>query len=124
MQLSVISNQILKDIIDTAMVSTTEEVTNNSPNVPITLTSVKKQSARKSLCLFTKILDVKQKTAKRRIVAAKFKHRAMKIGTIQWTQKSEEGIQKSMSRSNVICVPSTASRAIIHSRLTARARPP
>ena len=79
--------QNLKDILDAAMVSTTEGVTDNSPNVPLTPTPVKKKSPRKSLCLFTNILDVKPKTAKRRIVAAKSKRRAMKVGTSQWTNK-------------------------------------
>ena len=53
--------QKLKYIIDDAMVSTPEGVKDNSPNVPITSTSVKKPSARKSLCLFTNILDFRKK---------------------------------------------------------------
>ena len=53
-----------------------------------TSTPVKKPSARKSLCLFTNILDVKPKTEKRHIVAAKSKRRAMNVGTIQWTKKT------------------------------------
>ena len=61
----------LKDILDDAIVSTPEGVTDNSPNVPMASTLVKKPSDRKSLCLFTNILDVKQKTSKRHIVAAK-----------------------------------------------------
>ena len=63
--------QNLKDIIDAAILSTPEGVTDNSPNVHMTSKPVKKPSARKSLCLFTNILDVKPKTAKRRFVAAK-----------------------------------------------------
>ena len=61
----------LKDIIDDAMVLTPEGDTNNSPNVPLTLTPEKKPSARKSLCLFTNILYVKPRIAKSRIVAEK-----------------------------------------------------
>ena len=72
--------QNLKDIVDAAMVSTPEEVTDNSPNSPIISTSVNKPSARKSLCLFTNILDVKPKTEKCRIVAAKYKRRAINVG--------------------------------------------
>ena len=53
--------QKLKYIIDDDMVSTTEGVKYNSPNVPITSTPVKKPSARKSLCLFTNILDFRKK---------------------------------------------------------------
>ena len=72
------------------MVSTPEVVIDNSSNVPMTSTPVKKKkSARKSLCLFTNILDVKLKTAKRRILPAKFKRRAMKVCTIQWTKKTK-----------------------------------
>ena len=77
--------QNLKDYIYAYMVSTPEEVIDDSPHVPMISTTVKKPSASKSLCLFTKILYVKPKTAKRRIVAAKSKHRAMKVGTSQWT---------------------------------------
>ena len=63
--------QNLKDILEAAILSTPEEVTDNSPNVHMSSTPVKKPSARKSLCLFTKILDVKPTTSKRRFVAAK-----------------------------------------------------
>ena len=72
------------------MVSTTEIVTDNSTNVTTTSTPVKKPSARKSLCLFTNILDVKPKTAKLRIVATESKRRAMKVGTNQWTKKTKQ----------------------------------
>ena len=71
------------------MVSTPDGVTDNSPNLPMTSTPVNKPSARKSLCLFTKILDVKPKTAKQRIVAAKSKRRAMKVVTSQRTNKEK-----------------------------------
>ena len=63
------------------MVSTPEGVIDNSPNLHMASTPVKKLSVRKSLCLFTNIFDVKNKAAKRRIVAAKSKHKAMKLGT-------------------------------------------
>ena len=63
--------QNLKDIIDDAMVSTTEGGTDNSPNMPMSPALVKKPSARKSMCLFTNIWDVKPKTAKLRNVIAK-----------------------------------------------------
>ena len=53
------NQQILKDILYAAMVSTPEGVTYNSPHVPLISTPFKKPSARKSLCLFTNILDVK-----------------------------------------------------------------
>ena len=53
--------QNLKDILDTDMVSTPEGVTDNIPNLPMKSTIVKKPSAKKSLCLFTNILDVQPK---------------------------------------------------------------
>ena len=77
----------LKDILDDATVLTPQGVTDKSPNMPMTSTQVKKKIARKSLCLFTNILDVKPKTEKRCVVAAKFKHRTMKMVTRKWTHK-------------------------------------
>ena len=56
------------------MVYTPEGVTDNITNVPMTSTPVKKPSVRKSLCLFTNILNVKPKTAKCRIVAENHGH--------------------------------------------------
>ena len=63
------------------MVSTPEGVKYDSPNVPTTSKIVNKPSDRKSMCLFTNIFYIKQKTEKRRIVVAKSKHRPMKFGT-------------------------------------------
>ena len=40
------------------MVSTTEGFNDNSPIPPMTSTTVKEPSARKSLCIFNNILDV------------------------------------------------------------------
>ena len=90
--------QNLKDIIDSAILSTLEGVTDNIPNVHMTSTPVKKPSARKSLCLFTNILDVNPKTAKCRFVAEKSRRKAMKVCNRLWTKKNGKGIQKSMSR--------------------------
>ena len=53
----------LKNILEVAMVSTTEVLTDNSPIYPMKATLVKKPSARKLLCLFNNILNVKKKTA-------------------------------------------------------------
>ena len=50
---------------------------------------VKKPSARKSLCLFTNILDVKPATEKRRFVDAKSRRKAMKVCNSLWTKKSK-----------------------------------
>ena len=52
----------LKDILEADILSTTEGFTDNSPNVHMTSSPVKKPSARKSLCLFTNVLYVKPKT--------------------------------------------------------------
>ena len=62
--------QNLKDIINSDMVSTPEEFTYDIPHVSMTSTPVLK-SARKSLCLFTNILNVKNRTAKRRVRSGK-----------------------------------------------------
>ena len=72
------------------MVFTPDGVTDDSPNFTMTSTPVKKPSTRKSLCLFTNIFDVRNKTAKRRIGSAKLKHRFMKVGTILWTKKTKQ----------------------------------
>ena len=71
------------------MVSTPEGFTNNSPRSTMTPTPVKKPSARKSPCLFTNILDVKKKTAIRRVGDAKSKHKAIKSGTKPWEMKTK-----------------------------------
>ena len=79
--------QNLKDILDYAMVLTPEEVTYDSPNVPMTYTPVKKPSSRKSLCLFTNILNVEKNPSKICVGAAKSKRRSMKVGNIMCTNK-------------------------------------
>ena len=53
--------------------------------MPMTSKLVKRPSDRKSLCLFTKILKVKDKTAKRRVGAEKSKRRSMIVGNSQCT---------------------------------------
>ena len=53
------NQQQFKYILEANMVSTTEGFTYNSPRSPRIPTPVKKQSDKKSLCLFTNILDVK-----------------------------------------------------------------
>ena len=61
----------LNNILDADMLSSPWRVIDDSPNVSMTSAPVKKPIDSKSLCLFTNILDVKQKTEKRRILAAK-----------------------------------------------------
>ena len=51
------------------MVSTPEEITDDSPSFYMTQTTVKKPSARKSLRLFTNIFDVKNRTFVRHVGA-------------------------------------------------------
>ena len=67
------------------MVSTYEVFTNNGPRSPMPPTPFNKPSARKSLCLFTNKLDVKNKNAIRQFGASKSKHKAMKSGTTPWS---------------------------------------
>ena len=69
------------------MVSTPEGFTNNSPRSPMTPTTAKKPIARKSLCLFTDILDVKKRTAIRGFGYVKSKRKANKAETIPWELK-------------------------------------
>ena len=90
---------VLSIIIHVAILSTPEGVTDNSPNLPMTSTPVKKPSARKPLCLFTNILDVNNKTANRLVGSATSKCKAIKYGTTTWAlKKIKKGIQKSIIR--------------------------
>ena len=82
--------QNLKDIIYADLLSTPEGVTDNSPNVHMTSTPVKKPSTGKSLCLFTTILYVKPKTEKRLFVAAEPKRTATKVGNSLYTKKTKQ----------------------------------
>ena len=81
--------QNLKDVLEAAILSSPEGFTENSPNMPMPPTPVKKPSASRSLCLFTKILAVKPTTAKRRFVAAKSRLKATKVGNSLWTKKTK-----------------------------------
>ena len=74
------NQQNLKDIIDAAVLFTPEDIKDEITSFPMTQTTVNKPSARKSLCLFTKIFYVKRKAGKLRIGAAKSKRRSMKVG--------------------------------------------
>ena len=53
------------------MVSTPEEVTDESPHAPMTSIPVKKPRYSKSLCLFTKVLNIQNKTVRRLVGAVK-----------------------------------------------------
>ena len=86
--------QNLKDILEAAILFTTEGVTDNSPNVHLASSPVKKPSARKSLCLFTNILDVNPTTAKRRYVAEKSRLKSMKVCNSLWTKKTKRAFKK------------------------------
>ena len=66
------------------MICTPKVFTNKNPRYPMTLTPIKKPSARKIFCLFTTLLDVKKKTAICQVAGAKSKHKAIKPGTTPW----------------------------------------
>ena len=53
----------------------------------MTTPTTKKPSYRKSLRLFTNILDVKKKTAIRQVGASKLERKAIKAGTKPWELK-------------------------------------
>ena len=74
----------IKDILEDDMVSTPEGFTDDSPISPMISTPIKKPSARKSLCLFTNIFEVKNKTATRHVGAAKFKLKAIIFENKPW----------------------------------------
>ena len=78
------NQQNLKDILEAFLLYTPEGFTDNSHNVHMPSTPVKKPSDRKSLCLFTNILDAKPKTAKRCFVAARYRRIDMKVGNSLW----------------------------------------
>ena len=71
------------------MVSTPELFINNSPISPMTSTPVKKQSAQKSQCMFTHILEVKKETAYRQVGSAKSKCKAITFGNTLWALKKK-----------------------------------
>ena len=86
-----------KDIFEDAIISTPEIFTNNNPISLMTPTTVKKPSARKSLCLFTNILDVKKKADIWWVGAAKSKRKESIAGTTPWALKPK---RKGNSRIN------------------------
>ena len=71
------------------MVSTSKVFTNDSTTTTMTSTPVKKTSARKSLCLFPNILDVKNKTSACRFVSSKSDFKAIKYGSTPWELKQK-----------------------------------
>ena len=70
------------------MVSTTKVSKDKSPIYPMTSTPIKKPSARKSVCLFTNIFEA-NKTAYRRVGAAKYNHKAIKFGNKPFSLKQK-----------------------------------
>ena len=71
------------------MVSTPKGFTNVSPISPMKSTPVRKTSSRKSLCMFTNILDVKNPSY-RRFRAAKYKRKVIKYRTTPWALKKSK----------------------------------
>ena len=66
------------------MVSTSGRFTDNIPMSPGPPMIFKKISARKSLRLFTEVLDIKNKTSVRRLGAAKSKRKEIISGSMLW----------------------------------------
>ena len=79
------------------MVSNPEVFNNNSPRSPITPTITKKPSARKPLCLFTNISDVKKKTAIRQVGAAESKRKEIKSVTTLWELRPKQKVNSKIS---------------------------
>ena len=77
-------HQQFKHILGADMVSTPEVFINSSTIYPMKSTPVKKPNAQKSLCMFNKILEVKNKNAYGRVGAAKYKRMAIKFVNIPW----------------------------------------
>ena len=78
------------------MVYTPEVFINNSSISHMTSTPVKKSSARKSQCMSTDVLDVKNKTVYCQVGATKFNRKSIKFGNTPWAlkKKIEKGTQK------------------------------
>ena len=74
------------------MVSNHELFTNKSTRYPMTLTQLKKPGARKSLCPFTKIIYVKNRTTIRRVGAPRSKQKTIKAGTTLWSKKTKQKV--------------------------------
>ena len=79
-----------KYIIKAAMVYTPEGFTYNSPISTMTSTPIKILIGIKSLCLFTNILDAKNKTSTRQVGAAKSNCKEIKSGTTPWAMKQKQ----------------------------------
>ena len=78
-----------KDIIAAAMVSNNEGFADNSTRSPMTPIEVKKPSARKSMCIFTNILHMKNKTDIRQVRATKSNLKTFKSETTLWAKKKK-----------------------------------
>ena len=89
--------QQLKDILEDNMVYTPEGFTNNSPISPMTSTTFKELSAIKSLCLFTNILYLKNKTATRWVGVSKSKHKIIKSGDTPWALKPKRKVNSNIN---------------------------
>ena len=67
------------------MVSTTDKFTYNSTMLPGPSVTFRNPSARKSLCLFTEFLDVKNKTDVSPVSAAESKCKAVREDIMLWS---------------------------------------
>ena len=72
------NQQQFKDILEAYMLSTPKGSNNNSPRSSVSPPTHNKPSAIKSLCIFTNVLDVKNKAYSRRVGATKSRRKANK----------------------------------------------
>ena len=74
-----------KAFIEESMVSTSDIFTDNIPMSHGPPMISRNNSARKSLCIFTEVLDVKSKTAVRGVGCAKSKRKSIRAGSMMWS---------------------------------------
>ena len=89
--------QQFKDILEISMVYTPEGFTDNSPRYPMIPAPVKKPSAIKSLCLFTNIFYMKNKTAIHWVGSAKPNRTAIKSLTMMWALKPKQKVNSEIN---------------------------
>ena len=77
--------QQYKAIIEAVLVSTPYKFNNNSTIPPGPSVTIINTSTIKSLRLFTEILDVKNKTAVQQVGDAKLKRKAVREGSMFWS---------------------------------------
>ena len=79
------------------MISTPEGFTYNIRRYPMNQTPVNKPSTRKSLRIFTNILDVKNKTAIYQVRDSNSKRKAIKVGSTIWAMKTKRRVNSKIN---------------------------